>query len=316
MEKRVLGSSDLELAPLAFGGNVFGWTVDEPAAFSLLDAFVGEGFNFIDTADVYPRWVPGNKGGESEVIIGNWMKDRGTRNKVIIATKVGGDMGQGDKDISKKYILRAAEDSLRRLQVETIDLYQTHWDVETVPVEETLEAYAQLVQEGKIRWIGASNISAARLKTSLEASDREGYPRYQSVQPLYNLYDREAYEKELEPLCMEQRLGVLCYYSLASGFLTGKYRSVNDLKKSQRGQGVSKYLNERGLRILEALDKVAALHRSSVATVALAWVIARPSVTAPIASATTVEQLKELTSAATLQLSKEDIERLNAASAY
>jgi aryl-alcohol dehydrogenase-like predicted oxidoreductase len=316
MNKRQLGRSDLQVAPLAFGGNVFGWTIDEKTSFTLLDAFVKEGFNFIDTADTYSRWAPGNKGGESETIIGNWVKKNGNRDKVIIATKVGGDMGQGKKDISKKYILQAVENSLQRLQMDYIDLYQTHWDDGITPVEETLDAYAQLVKEGKIRWIGASNLSPARLKASLEASAKHGYPRYESLQPLYNLYEREEFEKELEPLCLENQLGVISYFSLASGFLTGKYRSEADLAKSPRGEGIKKYLNPKGLRILAALDDVSLRYSTTPASVAIAWLIARPSVTAPIASATSLPQLDALLKATELKLDAAAIELLNAASQY
>jgi aryl-alcohol dehydrogenase-like predicted oxidoreductase len=316
MNKRQLGRSDLQVAPLAFGGNVFGWTIDEKTSFTLLDAFVKEGFNFIDTADTYSRWAPGNKGGESETIIGNWVKKNGNRDKVIIATKVGGDMGQGKKDISKKYILQAVENSLQRLQMDYIDLYQTHWDDGFTPVEETLDAYAQLVKEGKIRWIGASNLSPARLKASLEASAKHGYPRYESLQPLYNLYEREEFEKELEPLCLENQLGVISYFSLASGFLTGKYRSEADLAKSPRGEGIKKYLNPKGLRILAALDDVSLRYSTTPASVAIAWLIARPSVTAPIASATSLPQLDALLKATELKLDAAAIELLNAASQY
>jgi len=316
MQHRQLGRSALRVAPLAFGGNVFGWTIDEKTSFQLLDAFVGAGFNFIDTADVYSRWAPGNKGGESETIIGNWVKQRGNRDKVIIATKVGGDMGQGKKDISKKYILEEAERSLQRLQTDYIDLYQTHWDVEDIPVEETLEAYAQLVKEGKVRYIGASNFSPARLQAALDASAKYGYPRYETLQPLYNLYEREAFEQALEPLCLKHQVGVISYYSLASGFLTGKYRSESDLSKSVRGGGIKKYLNERGARILTALDEVAAKYHSTPASAAIAWLIARPSVTAPIASSTATGQLNALLKAAELQLDKVDIALLDQASAY
>jgi aryl-alcohol dehydrogenase-like predicted oxidoreductase len=316
MQKRQLGRSGLQVAPLTFGGNVFGWTIDEATSFQLLDAFTGAGFNLIDTADVYSRWAPGNKGGESETIIGSWMRQRGNRDKVIIATKVGGDMGQGKKDTSKKYILSAVEASLKRLQTDYIDLYQTHWDVEEIPVEETLEAYAQLVKEGKVRVIGASNFSPARLKASLEASKKHGYPRYETYQPHYNLIEREIFEKELEPICEENQLGVINYWSLASGFLTGKYRSEADLDKSPRGAGVKKYLDERGFRILAALDAVAAEYESTPASVALAWLIARPSVTAPIASATSLQQLDSLIKAAGLSLDKAAIRQLNTASDY
>ena len=315
MQKRQLGRSALQVAPLAFGGNVFGWTIDEPTSFQLLDGFTAAGFNLVDTADVYSRWVPGNKGGESETIIGNWMRQRGNREQVIVATKVGGDMGQGKKEISKKYILAAVEASLKRLQTDYIDLYQTHWDVEETPVEETLETYAQLVKEGKVRVIGASNFSPARLKSSLEASARNGYPRYETYQPHYNLVEREIFEKELEPLCIENQVGVINYWSLAAGFLTGKYRSEADLSKSPRGAGVKKYLDERGFRILAALDEVAAEYTTTPASVAIAWLIARPSVTAPIASATSLGQLDSLIAAAGLSLSSDAIERLTTASA-
>ncbi len=314
MEKRKLGKSDLEFAPLALGGNVFGWTIDEAASFKVLDAFEGAGFNFIDSADIYSRWAPGNTGGESESILGEWMKQRGNRNEIIIATKVGGDMGLGHKDLTKKYILKAAEDSLLRLQTDYIDLYQTHWDDDITPVEETLEAYAQLVKEGKVRWIGASNLSPERFTKSLEASKKHGYPSYQSFQPLYNLYDRPDYEKEIEPICLENNIGVITYFSLASGFLTGKYRSETDLAKSKRGAGIKKYLNERGFRILHALDEVSKQYNTNQASIALAWVISRKGITAPIASATTVEQLNELTKATEIKLGEEAIDLLNNAS--
>lgn len=314
MEKRKLGRTSIRIAPIAFGGNVFGWTVDEKKAFELLDAFIGAGFDMIDTANSYSRWAPGNKGGESETIIGNWMKQRGNRDRVIIATKVGSDIGQGHRDISRNHILSAVEDSLRRLQTEYIDLYQTHWDVETVPVEETLEAHAQLVKEGKVRFIGASNFSPTRLKASLEASRRDGYPRYESVQPLYNMYDREGFERSLQKLCLDEEIGVITYYSLASGFLTGKYRSEADLTKSARGNGIKKYLNEKGMRILAALDEVSGEYGTTPASVSLAWLMSRPAVTAPIASATTMLQLESLTKAAELQLTDDAVKRLEQAS--
>jgi aryl-alcohol dehydrogenase-like predicted oxidoreductase len=316
MHKRQLGKSDIQVAPLALGGNVFGWTIDERESFAILDGFVDAGLNLVDTADVYSRWAPGHVGGESETIIGKWMKQRGNRDKVIIATKVGGDMGQGKKDISKKYILEAVERSLQRLQTDHIDLYQTHWDVETVPVEETLGAYAELVKAGKVRWIGASNFSAARLRTALEASANSSAPRYQTLQPFYNLYDREEFERDLEPLCLEMGVGVISYFSLASGFLTGKYRSEADLSKSARGGGNKKYLNERGFRILAALDEISAAYQAEPASVALAWLIARPSVTAPIASATSPKQLISLVKATALKLSPESIALLDQASAW
>lgn len=315
MEKRTLGKSGLAVAPLAFGGNVFGWTVDEKKAFPLLDAFTSAGFNFIDTADVYSKWVSGNKGGESETIIGKWLKQHGNREKVIIATKVGKPMGPDKKGLSKKYIIQAAEDSLKRLQTHYIDLYQSHDDDADTPMEETLEAYHELIRQGKVRAIGASNFTAARLDEALKASEAHEYPRYESLQPQYNLYDRAEFEKELEPLCLEKGIGVICYYSLASGFLTGKYRSEQDLSKSVRGQGIKKYLNDRGLAILHALDEVAQQYHTTPASVAIAWLIARPSVTAPIASATSMEQLDALIKAAELNLGKEAIELLNKASA-
>ena len=315
MERHFLGNSGLEIAPLIFGGNVFGWTVDEHGAFTLLDAFFASGFNCVDTSDSYSTWVPGNRGGESETIIGKWMKLRGNRSKMVIATKVGSEMGPGMKGLSKSYILRAAEDSLRRLQTEYIDLYQTHRDDPGTPVEETLEAYALLVKEGKVRAIGASNLTPARLTASLEASDRSGYPRYQSMQPQYNLCERSAYEKELEPLCRDQKLAVIPYYPLAAGFLTGKYRSEHDLSKSVRGAGVRKYFNQRGFHILAALDAVAARQKAKPASVALAWLLARPGITAPIVSATSPRQWEDLATAPGLRLDSSSMELLNRASA-
>jgi aryl-alcohol dehydrogenase-like predicted oxidoreductase len=315
MKKRKLGNSELEIAPLAFGGNVFGWTADEQTSFKLLDAFVAGGFNLVDTADVYASWAPGNQGGESETIIGRWLKRSGKRSEVVVATKVGMEM-RGQKGLAKSYILRSAEDSLRRLQTDYIDLYQSHQDDPGTPLEETLEAYAELIRQGKVRAIGASNYSAQRLKESLLTSERNGLPRYESLQPLYNLYDRETFEAELEPLCLEKNVGVINYYSLASGFLSGKYRSESDLGKSARGGGVKKYLNERGLRILAALDEVAARQQATPAQVALAWLIARPSVTAPIASATSLEQLDELVKATALELDETSLRLLDEASAW
>lgn len=318
MDKRKLGNSDISIAPFVFGGNVFGWTIDERTSFTLLDAFVDNGLDCIDTADVYSRWVPGNKGGESETIIGNWLKKTGKRNQVVIATKAGSSMNANDskKNLSKKYIIQAAEDSLRRLQIDHIDLYQSHYDDPDTPVQETLEAYQQLVKEGKVRAIGASNFTADRLSESLKVSTDHNLPAYVTLQPEYNMYDREGYEKELEPLCRQNNVGVITYYSLASGFLSGKYRSEADLHKSKRGQGIKKYLNDRGQRILKALDEVSHNYSATPAAVALAWVIARPGITAPIASATSVEQLQELTQAVTLKLPPEVIEELTQASSY
>jgi aryl-alcohol dehydrogenase-like predicted oxidoreductase len=315
MNKRSLGNSGLEVAPLALGGNVFGWTVGEADAFPLLDTFVAAGFNLIDTADVYPKWVSGNQGGESEAIIGNWLKRSGKRHEVVIATKVGMEMGPNKKGLSKDYIKRAAEDSLRRLQTDYIDLYQSHEDDPQTPLEETLEAYSDLIEQGKVRAIGASNYSAARLAEALDMNRRLGLARYESLQPLYNLYDRAVYEDQLEPLCLEEGVGVIPYYSLAAGFLSGKYRSEDDLSKSARGGTVKKYLNERGFRILDALDQVAARYDSIPARVALAWVIARPSITAPIASATSLAQLNDLIESTKLQLDQEAIALLDRASA-
>jgi aryl-alcohol dehydrogenase-like predicted oxidoreductase len=313
MKTRPLGTSGLEVAPLAFGGNVFGWTADEPTSFALLDAFVARGFNLIDTADAYSRWVPGHTGGESETIIGRWLKARGARDRVVIATKVGIEMAPGEAGLSAAYILRAVERSLTRLQTDYIDLYQAHRDDPATPQEETLEAFDRLVRAGKVRAIGASNFSAARLATALEASDAHHYVRYATLQPDYNLYDRVGFEAELAGLCRREGLGVIPYYALASGFLTGKYRSEADLGKSPRGARAKTMLNPRGLRILGALDAVGATLGATPSQVALAWLMAR--VTAPIASATSVAQLEELLAAAELHLSAESIARLDAASA-
>jgi aryl-alcohol dehydrogenase-like predicted oxidoreductase len=314
MTKRKLGNSGLQVSPLAFGGNIFGWTVDEAMSFKLLDAFIESGFNLVDTADVYSKWAPGNKGGESETIIGKWLKQGGKREKAIIATKVGSEMGPDQKGLSRTYILRAVEASLARLQTDYIDLYQAHIDDLQTPLEETLEAFTELVTQGKVRAIGASNYTAERLSEALEVSTEHGFARYESLQPLYNLYDRAEYEAKLEPLCQEKGLGVIPYFSLASGFLTGKYRSEKDLLKSPRGQMVKKYLSERGFRILAALDQVAKQYNSTPAQVSLAWLIARPSITAPIASATNLEQLKDLIEATELKLDNSSIELLNQAS--
>jgi aryl-alcohol dehydrogenase-like predicted oxidoreductase len=314
MNKRTLGRSGITIAPLALGGNVFGWTVNEPTAFTILDAFLEAGFDLIDTADVYSRWVPGNQGGESETIIGNWMKQRANRQKVVIATKVGSEMGSGMMGLSREHILRSVETSLRRLQTDHIDLYQSHRDYADTPIEETLAAYEQLINEGKVRAIGASNFTVERLSWSLTISKEKGLPRYESLQPLYNLYDRAEFERMLAPLCREQGIGVISYYGLASGFLTGKYRSVEDLSKSVRGQRVRAYLTERGFSILAALDQVAARYEVAPASVALAWVMAQPGITAPIASATSVEQLKALVEATTLKLDQQAMELLDKAS--
>jgi aryl-alcohol dehydrogenase-like predicted oxidoreductase len=316
MNKRKLGNSGLEVAPLALGTNVFGWTIDEPTAFKILDAFVAAGFNLVDTADIYSRWAAGNKGGESETILGNWLRRSGNRDKLLVATKVGMELAPDKKGLSKAYILRAAEDSLKRLQTDRIDLYQSHQDDPNTPLEETLAAFAQLIQQGKVRAVGASNYPASRLVEALQISKQKDLPRYECLQPEYNLYDRAGYETELEPVCLQNRLGVICYYSLASGFLTGKYRSQKDLSKSPRGQKVAGYLNERGMRILKALDEVSTRFNSTPARVALAWLIARPGIRAPIASATSLEQLNDLIEATRLQLDQAAIEQLSRASAW
>jgi aryl-alcohol dehydrogenase-like predicted oxidoreductase len=315
MDLRQLGHSDIRIAPLMLGGNVFGWNVDEATSFALLDAFVDAGFNGIDTADTYSRWAPGHNGGESEIVIGNWLKQTGKRDRVVIATKVGNDMGEG-RNVRKDYILHAAEACLQRLQVDCIDLLQTHFDDEATPVEETLAAYAQLIAQGKVRAIGASNMSVARLQASLAASRQLGIPRYESLQPLYNLYDRMNFESDYAPLCRAAGLGVITYYSLAAGFLTGKYRSAADTAKSAaRGGRMKEYLNARGIRILAVLDAVAGRHGATLAQVSLAWLIARPGVTAPIASATSLKQLEEIMLAPRLKLGRDDIAALDKASA-
>jgi aryl-alcohol dehydrogenase-like predicted oxidoreductase len=315
MNKRKLGNTGFEVAPLAFGGNVFGWTADEATSFKLLDAFVGAGFNLVDTADSYSRWASGHQGGESETIIGRWIARRGRHDDMIVATKVGSDMGQGHKLLRKDYILQAAEASLRRLQVDCIDLYQSHWDDENTPFEETLGAYEELIRQGKVKAIGASNYPAARLAQALEVSKSQGLPRYATLQPLYNLYDRDSFEGELQALCMRENLGVITYFSLAAGFLTGKYRSEADFGKSARGPGMKKYVNPRGMKILDALDAVARRYDATPAQASLAWLMTRPGVTAPIASATNLDQLQELLRATALKLDPEAIAALEQASA-
>jgi aryl-alcohol dehydrogenase-like predicted oxidoreductase len=315
MEKRRLGRSDLMVSPLCLGGNVFGWTADEATSFKLLDAYADAGLNFIDTADVYSTWAPGNKGGESETIIGKWMKARGNRDKLVIATKVGSEMGPNQKGLSKGYIRTAVEASLQRLQTDYIDLYQSHRDDSDTPQQETLEAYGDLIREGKVRAIGASNFTAARLQEALSISAEHGLPRYESLQPKYNLHDRAEYEVELEPLCLQEEIGVIPYYGLASGFLTGKYRSEADFGKSVRGGRMAAYLNDRGRRILSALDNVSARHDATPAQVALAWLMVRPGLTAPIASATSVEQMQDIVKATRLRLPSTDIAELDQASA-
>jgi aryl-alcohol dehydrogenase-like predicted oxidoreductase len=315
MQFRPLGRSGLRVAPLCLGGNVFGWTANEAASFKVLDAFVAAGLNFIDTADVYSTWVPGHHGGESETIIGNWLKRSGKRKDVVIATKVGMEMAPDRKGLSAAHIARSVEGSLGRLQTDHIDLYFAHRDDPSVPLDQTLAAYQKLIEQGKVRAIGASNYTAARFTEALEVSRKHGLPRYEVLEPLYNLYARADYESALEPLCLNQQIGVVTYSALASGFLSGKYRTPADAAKSARGEGVvAKFLNERGLRILAALDDVARRYNALPATVALAWQIVRPSITAPIASATTIDQLHELVSATQLKLDQGAIEQLNTAS--
>ena len=311
VEKRKLGKTGLEIGPLVLGGNVFGWTADEATSFTLLDAFVGHGLNAVDTADVYSRWVDGNAGGESETIIGNWLKQRGGRDRVVLITKAGAEMGPGRKGLSRDYIMDAAEASLRRLQTDHIDLYLSHWPDSGTPIEETLEAHQRLVEQGKVRAVGGSNYDAAGLAAALQAGSTPGRARYEVLQPEYNLYDRAGYEAELEPLVLKEGIGVITYFSLASGFLTGKYRSAADLGKSPRGGGIKKYLDGRGLGVLSALDEVARRYDATPAQIALAWLIARPSVTAPIASATSVAQLDEIVKATRIALDRGAIERLD-----
>jgi len=313
VHKRPLGRSSLSVAPLAFGGNVFGWSVDEKRSFELLDAFVDAGGNLIDTADVYSAWVPGNRGGESETIIGKWLKRSGKREQVLIATKVAKWTEQ--PGLSPVNIQQAVDGSLQRLQCDHIDLYQVHEDDASVPLAETLGAFARLIEAGKVRVIGASNYAADRFADALAVSKQHGLPRYESLQPEYNLVSRTGYEKELEPLIRAEHIGVISYYALASGFLSGKYRSAADLSKSTaRGGAVKKFLNPHGLQVLAALDAVAAAHHATPAQVALAWLIARPGLTAPIVSATSVEQLHELLGATSLQLTHDEIAQLDLAS--
>jgi aryl-alcohol dehydrogenase-like predicted oxidoreductase len=314
MRFQTLGRSGLKVAPLAFGGNVFGWTADEATSFRLLDAFLDAGFNLIDTADSYSRWHPGNQGGESETIIGRWMKARGNRAKVVIATKLGSDLGEGRKGLSAAYMARAVEDSLRRLQTDVIDLYQSHRDDEATPMAETLGAYGRLIEAGKVRAIGCSNFTAARLAEALETSRKHGLPRYETLQPHYSLYDRSV-EADLQPLCVNEGIGIIPYYPLEAGFLTGKYRSKADLGKSPRGEDMEEKLNPRGLRILAALDAAGARAGATPAQVAIAWLMRRPAVAAPIASATSTAQFQELARSATLDLDAEAIRALDAASA-
>jgi aryl-alcohol dehydrogenase-like predicted oxidoreductase len=314
MRKRKLGTSDLEVPVIMLGGNVFGWTIDEAASFRVLDRAFDNGLTFIDTADIYSRWVPGHTGGESETIIGRWLARTGNRDKVVIATKVGFDMGSGSRGLSAAHIRKSVDDSLRRLQTDHIDLYQSHTDDETVPLEETLGAYGELIRQGKVRYIGASNYKGARLRAALETSAIHNLPAYVSLQPQYNLMERADFESDLLPVVQEYALGTIPYYALASGFLSGKYRTAADTEGKARGGGVKKYLNEHGRKVLAALDEIAAEHSSTPAAVALAWLAAQPGITAPIASATSEKHVDDLASAANLVLSQAAVERLTAMS--
>ncbi len=316
LPKRKLGSSGLDIAPLVFGGNVFGWTADEATSFALLDAFVEAGFDAIDTADAYSRWVPGHSGGESETIIGKWLKARGRREDVKILTKVGSDMGQGHNDLSSAWIETAVEASLRRLQTDYIDLYQTHWPDPKTPQQETLHALDKLVQSGKVRAIGTSNHSAEQVSEALDISQREGLAAYATIQPHYNLYSRDTFEGGLQDLAVEKGLGVITYFSLESGFLTGKYKTVDQIAGTKREGMLKDKFDERGVRILAVLDAVAQKNEATSAQVALAWLLAQPGVTAPIVSATSTDQLADTLKAATLKLSDENLAELTEASAY
>ena len=315
MQMRRLGRTDLTIAPLVLGGNVFGWTADKKTSFAVMDRFAGAGLNAIDTADVYSAWAPGNHGGESETIMGEWMKARGARGRTIVITKVGSPMGKGKEGLSARYIEEAVDASLKRLETDVIDLYLSHWPDMATPIEETLKAYQRLIEKGKIRWCGASNLNVALLEAALAAAKAKGLPRYEVLQPEYNLADRSGFENGLADLCEREEIGVITYFSLAKGFLSGKYRAEADLAKSPRGGGVKAYLNPRGFRILDALEAVASRNKAKPAEVALAWIMARPGVTAPIASATSVEQVDSLIRATELTLSADDMAALTEASA-
>jgi aryl-alcohol dehydrogenase-like predicted oxidoreductase len=315
MQTRTLGKTDLNIVPLVLGGNVFGWTIDEKQSMPVLDAFVDKGFNCIDTADVYSAWKPGNHGGESETILGKWFKHSGKRDKVVLLTKVGMKMPAGE-GLSKQYIVAEVEDSLKRLETDYIDLYQSHKDDLNTPLEETLEAHQQLIAQGKVRYIGASNYKAERLREAMNVAKAKGLPEYKTLQPEYNLIDREDYEKNLAPVAAEFALGVIPYFSLASGFLTGKYQSIEDTRGKGRGSRVEKYFNERGLKILAALKQVSTETGAEQASIALAWLLAQPTITAPIASATSPHQLEALFAAVDLKLTDAQLKTLTGASAY
>lgn len=310
MQKKKLGTTDLYIPPIVFGGNVFGWTLDEKESFRMLDEVFAKGFTAIDTADSYSHWAPGNKGGESETIIGKWMKERRNRDKIVLATKVGSNPGKEGRDVSKEYLLKAAEDSLRRLQTDRIDLYFTHWDNEDIPVEETMEAYRQLVQEGKVRHIGASNLSSNRIRESLAASEENSYPKYKVLQPEYSLMERRKFEDQYWEIAKEYDMGVISYFSLASGFLTGKYRKEEDVQ-GDRKDIVKKYFSDKGLKILSVLDSISNSHEVSNSAVALRWIMQRPGITAPIVSATKSSHLTAFEEAVRLKLTGEEMEHLN-----
>ncbi len=316
MQTRALGTSSLTVVPLMLGGNVFGWTIDKQKSFAILDAFAGRGFNFIDTADVYSRWAPGNHGGESETILGEWFKRSSSRDKIVLATKVGMDLGDSKQGLRKQYILEAAEASLQRLQTDHIDLYQSHKDDESTPLDETLEAYQQLIKDGKVRAIGASNYKGARLTEALEIANKRGLPHYTALQPDYNLYDRQDFETDLAPVAQKYGIGVIPYFSLAAGFLTGKYKSKADAEGKARGGKVANYFNPRGEKILAALAEVEQQTGAKQASIALAWLLAQPTITAPIASATSVDQLDSLFAAVDLELTPEQLKALIDASAF
>lgn len=311
MKKINIGDTNLEIAPFNLGGNVFGWTIDQQKSFEILDAFVEAGYNFIDTADMYSYWIDGGQGGQSETIIGKWIKARNNRDQIIIATKVGGQTGQHGIDSSRKHILQSVDKSLQRLQTDYIDLYYLHYDDQKTPVEETLRAFDELVKSGKVRHIAASNISAERLKESLEFSKNNNLVKYQALQPLYNLVERKYYEQNYAGIVKEHGLSVFPYFALAAGFLTGKYRSETDFKKSPRGQGAAKYMNEKGFNILNALDQIAKKHNTVPAAISLAWLAAQPNIGGPVASATSIDQLSEILSSTSILLDKSDLELLN-----
>lgn len=317
MQMRELGKSGIKVAPFGFGGNVFGWTADEKTSFALLDGFVDAGFNLVDTADMYSVWAPGHKGGESETVIGKWLKASGKRNRIVLATKVGHEVSPERKGLKREHILRSIDESLQRLQTDHVDLYQSHRDDPSTPVEEPLRAYESLIKAGKVRAIGASNFGVPRLAEALKASRDNGLPRYETLQPLYNLYDREAFEKELMPFCEKEQLGVINWFSLAAGFLTGKYRSEADLKQSPRGaRGVDRYFNARGLKLLETLDAVAKRLNATPAQVSMAWLLTRPTIAAPLASATNLSQLADIIRGVQLKLDADSLAELERASAW